>query len=119
MSNLIFEAIEKKLCIEFVYEGEKCIVEPYAFVINKDLLDTLIGFQIIGESNASKPFGWKQFTAFKLLNISLTNTPINQIPREGYKKIIKDSNKIYVVLDHIEIQHIKNPFKITINPESL
>lgn len=98
MNKLIIESIENQKCLEFIYEGEKCIVEPYAFGINKNLFDTLVGFQIIGESHSQKPFGWKQFIAFKIIEIQISKTSFKLPAREGYEREIKELKNIYLNL---------------------
>jgi hypothetical protein len=98
MNKLIIESIENQKCLEFIYDGEKCVVEPYAFGINKNLFDTVVGFQIIGESHSLKPFGWKQFSAFKILEIQISKIPFRVPPREGFEKEIKELKKNYIQL---------------------
>jgi hypothetical protein len=98
MNKLIIESIENQMCLEFIYDGERCIIEPYAFGISKKLLDTVVGFQIIGESYSLKPFGWKQFDAFKILEMNISKTPFKLPAREGFEREIKELKKIYIKL---------------------
>lgn len=98
MNKLIIESIENQMCLEFIYDGEKCIVEPYAFGINKNLFDTVVGFQIIGESHSLKPFGWKQFSSFKIVEIQISKIPFRVPPRDGFEKEIIELKKTYVQL---------------------
>ena len=98
MKKLIIESIENQMCLEFIYDGEKCIVEPYAFGINKNLFDTVVGFQIIGESHSLKPFGWKQFSAFKIVEIQISKIPFRLPARDGFEKEIKELKKTYIQL---------------------
>lgn len=98
MNKLIIKSIENQMCLEFIYDGEKCIVEPYAFGINKNLFDTVVGFQIIGESHSLKPFGWKQFSAFKIVEIQISKIPFRVPPRDGFEKEIIELKKTYIQL---------------------
>jgi hypothetical protein len=79
--------------LEFIYDGEKCVVEPYAFGINKNLFDTVVGFQIIGESHSLKPFGWKQFSVFRIVELKISKKPLSLPAREGFEKEIKELKK--------------------------
>jgi hypothetical protein len=54
-------AIAEKRLVEFVYkEGRTRIVEPHDYGIRSGV-ETLLGYQISGESRSRAPHGWKDF----------------------------------------------------------
>ena len=61
MNTDLMRAIGEKLLIEFVYKtGRSRIVEPHDYGIRKGV-ETLLAYQISGESKSETPQGWKQF----------------------------------------------------------
>jgi hypothetical protein len=57
----LVHAIADKRLIEFVYRvGRTRIVEPHDYGIRGGV-ESLLGFQIGGESQSGTPHGWKQF----------------------------------------------------------
>ena len=61
MNDDLVRAIVDKCLVEFVYKnGRTRIVEPHDYGIRRGI-ESLLGFQISGESQSGAVHGWKQF----------------------------------------------------------
>ncbi len=57
----LVQAIVNRRLVEFVYKaGRARIVEPHDYGILRGV-ESLLGFQVSGESQSGTPHGWKQF----------------------------------------------------------
>jgi len=57
----LVQAIVDKRLIQFAYKGEHMrIVEPHDYGVRSGV-ESLLGYQISGESQSGSPHGWKQF----------------------------------------------------------
>lgn len=92
MNREIIEAIENLNVIEFYYEGESRIVQPYCYGVSKAGNDVLRAFQIDGYSSSNKMW-WRLYTVKKMQGIEVLDD--NFIIRNDYKRGDKDMIKIY------------------------
>jgi WYL domain-containing protein len=69
VSNELVRAIVGKRLVEFVYKaGGSRIVEPHDYGIRHGV-ESLLGFQIGGESQSGTQHGWKQFDVDQISNL--------------------------------------------------
>lgn len=93
MNQTIIEAIENQNIIEFYYEGELRVVQPYCYGISKADNDVLRAFQVDGYSSSNKMW-WRMYTLSKMEQIKIGNNSF--VPRNDYKRGDKDMVKIYI-----------------------
>jgi hypothetical protein len=63
MNDDLVRAIVDKRLVEFVYKGGRTrVVEPHDYGIRRGV-ESLLGFQLHGESHSGSAHGWKQFDA--------------------------------------------------------
>lgn len=93
MNHTIIEAIENQNSIEFYYEGELRVVQPYCYGISKVGNNVLRAFQIDGYSTSNKMW-WRLYTESKMQKIRNINE--NFLKRNDYKRGDKDMVKIFV-----------------------
>jgi WYL domain len=68
MKQDLVRAIADKRLVEFTYKTERTrIVEPHDYGIRNGV-ESLLGFQIGGESRSGAPQGWKQFDVHQIRN---------------------------------------------------
>jgi len=73
MSTLDY-AIQHRLEIVFLYDGQPRIVQPAAHGIHKDTgNEVLRGYQVGGRSNSRQPPLWDLFLVAKIQNLKVTN----------------------------------------------
>lgn len=82
MQDLLILAIKTRHLVTFVYDGLERTVEPHAVGLTGKGKLVCRGYQPDGETNTQ--FGWKLFSADKMIGLSLTSSAFVQ-PREGYK----------------------------------
>ncbi|WP_298303756.1 hypothetical protein [Flavobacterium sp.] len=93
MNQTIIEAIETQNLIEFYYEGELRVVQPYCYGVSKAGNDVLRAFQVDGYSSSNKMW-WRMYAESKMQQIKSNNQ--NFTPRSDYKRGDKDMVKIYI-----------------------
>lgn len=93
MNQTIIEAIENQQLIEFYYDGELRVVQPYCYGVSKAGNDVLRAFQVDGYSSSNKMW-WKMYTLSKMQQIQIMEDTFN--PRNDYKRGDKDMMKIYI-----------------------
>ena len=93
MNQTIIEAIENQQLIEFYYDGELRVVQPYCYGVSKAGNDVLRAFQVDGYSSSNKMW-WKMYTLSKMQQIQIMEDTFN--PRNDYKRRDKDMMKIYI-----------------------
>jgi hypothetical protein len=72
-SDLVLAIREKRL-IEFVYKaGRIRIVEPHDYGIRGGV-ESLLGYQIRGESRSGAPHGWKQFDVDHMADVRYSSS---------------------------------------------
>lgn len=79
MSELICQAIDSLDCIEFIYDGDRRIVEPHLVGYNQTEALTLSGWQTYGRSG----IGWRAFHFEKIGSLVLAGEKFEG-PRTGF-----------------------------------
>jgi hypothetical protein len=83
MNALLVSAIEKKLIIEFLYDGSLRRVEPHTYGINHKGNEVLSAYQISPEDPSRIP--WRLFDIEKIDRLQETSTVFIE-PENGYKR---------------------------------
>ncbi|BDX37996.1 hypothetical protein CYCD_13510 [Tenuifilaceae bacterium CYCD] len=85
METKICEAIRERLLIEFIYDGQIRIVEPYILGVHKDTSSkVLLAYQVGGHiENENAPL-WKLYKVEKMGKMKLTEDTFSKL-RKGYK----------------------------------
>lgn len=96
MNTDIITAIQNLNVIEFYYEGELRVVEPYCYGETTAGNEGLRAYQIDGYSSTGK-FGWKMYDLGKADNITITEQTFDG-SREGYKRGDKGMSRIHAEL---------------------
>lgn len=81
MDERICQAISSMQRIEFIYDGMRREVEPYAHGISKTGKAVMRGYQIAGESSDGK-LGWKLWSVHKMGSLSLLDSTFANIRPE-------------------------------------
>ena len=69
MNNDLVRAIVEKRLVEFVYKTERSrIVEPHDYGIRGGA-ESLLGFQIGGDSHSAAPYGWRTFDVDRIRDL--------------------------------------------------
>jgi len=89
----ICEVIKNRNVIQFIYEDELRIVEPYCHGETRNLVNALRAYQIGGYSSTGV-LGWKMFDLSKAQNIQSTGEQFTNI-RNGYKRADKNMVRIF------------------------
>ena len=85
MNNDICKAIENKNVIEFFYNGQRRVIEPYCYGIHKDTgNEVLRAYQIGGFSSSGKIYEWKLYIVSKMSGIVVLDKRFKN-PRPSYK----------------------------------
>lgn len=94
METKICEAIRERLLIEFIYDGQVRIVEPYILGVHKDTsCKVMLAYQVGGHiENENAPL-WKLYKVDKMGKMKLTEDKFS-ILRKGYKIDDKRFSKI-------------------------
>ena len=85
MTNMIVDAINKKLVLEINYPPGRRIIEPHALGIGSDGQILLRAFQSSGVSASGEPVDWKLLRIDRLLGSVFTGGSFAG-PRPGYRR---------------------------------
>ena len=94
MYLLIFEAIQKRHLLQFMYEGFSRIIEPHMYGSDAAGMDLLCGFQIAGTDGLGKHNGWHKFDVAKIIGLVCLPTQYPG-PRPPYRLHSKTFKRIY------------------------
>jgi len=94
MYLLIFEAIEHRQLMQFMYEGFSRIIEPHMYGSDAAGVDLLCGFQIAGTDGLGRHNGWHKFEVSKITDLSCLPTKYPG-PRHPYRLASKTFKRIY------------------------
>lgn len=94
MYLLIFEAIEHRHLMQFMYEGFFRIVEPHMYGSDASGVDLLCGFEIAGTDGLGKHNGWHKFEVSKISDLTCMPTKYPG-PRSSYRLGSKTFKRIY------------------------
>lgn len=96
MENIIINAIENRLLLEFIYKGRLRVVEPHTLGINLKDNEVLSAYQIDGESDSIEIPDWGLFTISKISDLKILDSTFDK-PRflEGFKR---DSAKMKTII---------------------
>lgn len=85
METKICEAIRERLLIEFIYDGQIRIVEPYILGVHKDTSSkVMLAYQVGGHlENENAPL-WKLYKVEKMGKMKHTENTFSTL-RKGYK----------------------------------
>jgi len=70
LNNIICNSISEKQIIEFVYDGEIRIVEPFCYGVSTSGNEVLSAYQVGGYSSSGNPDGWKLYRIDAISTIS-------------------------------------------------
>jgi hypothetical protein len=85
LNSIICEGINRRCKIQFKYEGETRVVEPFFYGINTKGNEVLRAFQTDGYSQSANPFGWRIYNVAKISAITLLNDSFDGC-RSDYNK---------------------------------
>lgn len=74
MNQIIQQAIDNKVLIEFTYSGHRRLVEPHVLGINGGVTQAL-GYQVDGSSGSGGIPEWRRFDLPKMSSLRMTATP--------------------------------------------
>lgn len=84
MTNIICKAIEERIVIQFTYEGQQRIVEPFTLGVHKDTNNLVLSaYRVGGYSKSQNEPPWRLYKLKKISNLFLTNQEALQY-RQGY-----------------------------------
>lgn len=92
MNQEIIDAIENQNVIEFNYDGELRVVEPYCYGKTTAGNEGLRAYQIDGFSSSGK-MGWKMYDLGKADDIEVSDEPFST--KNDYKRGDKGMSEIY------------------------
>ncbi|MGE0076689.1 MAG: hypothetical protein AB7S48_02415 [Bacteroidales bacterium] len=94
METKICEAIRERLLIEFMYDGQVRVVEPYLLGVHKDTSSkVLLAYQVGGHiDNENAPL-WKLYKVEKMGKMKHTENTFSTL-RKGYKADDKRFSRI-------------------------
>ncbi len=95
METKICEAIRDRLLIEFLYDGQVRIVEPYILGVHKDTSSkVLLAYQVGGHIEKENAPLWKLYKVEKMGKMTVSTEKFTTI-RKGFKA---DDNRFSKVL---------------------
>lgn len=89
---MICEAIQLRVLVQFNYDGEPRVAEPYCFGLSSRGNRVLRAYQIAGGSAVSGELGWKLFDESKIEGLQTTDDHFD--PRADYNPADKGMTKI-------------------------
>lgn len=94
MEEIICDAIRKRLVIEFNYEGELRIVEPFVLGLHKTTGNLVLrSYRVGGYSKSEREPSWRLFNTTYIENLKLTDK-IAKSDREYYNPEDKHMSEI-------------------------
>ncbi len=91
IKNVICPAIQSRQMIQFNYEDNTRVAEPYCFGQNKEGNVFLRAFQVKGKSKSGKSTGWRLFRASKIENVKITGEYFAIGHHYGKEPVIKNA----------------------------
>lgn len=82
MLEIVKQAIENRNLLEFTYQNQLRIVEPYTYGTNNRGKELLSAYQIAKETNASDRLGWKIFILDEINDLRILKNSFKAIRTE-------------------------------------
>lgn len=76
-------AVSLRAVVQFEYEGEACVVEPYVYGLNQTANYALLGFQVNGGEQGEASRGWRLFVTSRAFGPRTTGAFSSGV-RAGY-----------------------------------
>lgn len=94
MEKIICEAIQNRLVIKFIYDGETRVVEPFALGYHKDTGNLVLrSYRVGGYSKSANEPPWRLFVMNNATELEITTTAA-QSDREYYNPNDKHMSEI-------------------------